>query len=149
MAKQGKVTRDYANTLKSNGWNIAYTCIPNTVHIGVVPIPTSKSSSSQRYPDIVAYKDGVLLLVEIEVTLNKSICDDISLRFSEMNESLMDEQILNGWVKLVRGFVNFSITDVNKILNELVVVNEIKSTSIKYKENLEKLKIKVVSSSEI
>ncbi|TON15434.1 hypothetical protein CGH61_24080, partial [Vibrio parahaemolyticus] len=65
MAKQGNVTKEYASFLSRNGWTVVYVCIPNTVHIGVVPIPTINGASKQRYPDIVAIKDEQLLIVEV------------------------------------------------------------------------------------
>ena len=144
MAKQGDVTRKYANSLTLDGWSVAYVCIPNTAHIGVVPIPTAHGSSKQRYPDIVALKGNRLLIVEVEISLNEYVYEDITLRFSEMNYSLSNEDLFLNWRWLVSHNCGTDIPlDVN-IENQLIIIKPLKTDSFQYKELLENNNIKVI-----
>ena len=144
MAKQGKVTKDYANLLSHDGWNIAYVCIPNTAHIGVVPIPTPHGTGKQRYPDIVAFKDKRLLIVEVEILLNEYVYEDISLRFSEMNYSLNDKSVFSSWSGLVSNYLGIDIPKDINIENQLLIIKPIKPEYFKYKDLLELANIEVV-----
>jgi len=101
MAGQGKVTLAVAASLEHEAWSVAYVCIPNTPHVGVVAIPTKQGTSRQRYPDIVAVKDGVLALVEVEMTLTGSVADDIVERFREMRAALQDRETYAMWSEAV------------------------------------------------
>lgn len=94
MATQGKITNEIADKLIAEGWKVVYKCIPNTPHIGVVPIPTSSGSSSQRYPDIVAYKDDEVRFVEVEIKLNAQVAKQLIERFDDYTGYLSKE---NNW----------------------------------------------------
>ncbi len=87
----------YAAGLAQKGWEVLYICIPNTPHVGVVPIPTSHGVSKQRYPDIAAIKNGRILLVEVEMSLTESVVQDIRLRFAEMREALASSETYRSW----------------------------------------------------
>ena len=88
--------------LAAGGWQVAYTCIPNTPHVRAVPIPTSRGTSCQRYPDIVACAGDVLALVEVEITLSESVAGDIRDRFREMAAALADSDAYSHWRGAVR-----------------------------------------------
>jgi hypothetical protein len=145
MAKQGKVTKEYAGFLSRSGWTIVYVCIPNTVHIGVVPIPTLNGVSEQRYPDIVAIKDDVLLIVEVEISLNANVYEDISLRFSEMKTSLSNDDILLNWIRMIYHTTGVDISALMSVESQLVVIKPISERSTEYKQLLECQSIAVVT----
>lgn len=88
MAGQSSIIRQTREALQRAGWIVAYVCIPNTAHVGVVPIPTPEGVSRQRYPDIVCMKGEITRLVEVEMRLNENVARDILLRFTEMNAAL-------------------------------------------------------------
>ena len=83
MSGQGSTTLEIGDRLRKNGWNIVFLCIPNTAHLKVIPIPTQRGGSKQRYPDIVAYRDGVTRFIEVEMNLNQSVANDLIERFSD------------------------------------------------------------------
>jgi hypothetical protein len=144
MSGQSKIIKSYARYLVSKGWVIAFMCIPNTVHFGVVPIPIIQGSSKQRYPDIVAFKDNQLLITEVEMALNDSVFEDICLRFFEMEQSLNNKNNFDSWIQKVDNIVNFKVPLVNSIVKELVVV---KATDIKmdfYNKKLSEVGINLV-----
>ncbi len=95
MPGQGPTTRAIADKLSARGWKVVYTCIPNTAHVKVVPIPTTKGSAKQHYHDIVAYKDGATKLVEVEMRLTDAVARDISTRFLESVQYLNN---LDNWL---------------------------------------------------
>ena len=101
MAGQGKTTKDYAAALVVDGWTVLFICVPNTVHLNVVPIPTSHGVGKQRYPDIAAVKGNVVLLVEVEMSLTSAVAIDITLRFQEMLTSLLNPEIYAEWATMV------------------------------------------------
>lgn len=123
MAGQGKTTRLYASILREEGWEVIYTCIPNSPHVGVVPIPTSHGVSKQRYPDILAIKHNQILLVEVEMTLTNAVSQDISLRFYEMNKSLKNTDIYRGWSRAVEISSNVTMPITPDIEMRLKLVN--------------------------
>ncbi len=88
MAGQGSITRAVAKTLSSCGWTILYTCIPNTAHANVIPIPVATGSCKQRYPDVFAFNDRFTKLVEVEITLNAQVAADLLTRFGEYVSAL-------------------------------------------------------------
>ncbi|HCG5907771.1 TPA: hypothetical protein N2898_003778 [Vibrio parahaemolyticus] len=145
MAKQGNVTKEYASFLSRNGWTVVYVCIPNTVHIGVVPIPTINGASKQRYPDIVAIKDEQLLIVEVEVSLNINVYEDISLRFFEMRASLSNAALFLSWIRMIKHTTGLDIPEFISIESQLVVINPISDKNIEYKTQLELEDILVVT----
>lgn len=127
MAGQGKTTKSYAAQLRTEGWNVLYTCIPNSVHVRVTPIPTSHGVSKQRYPDIAAVKDNTLLLVEVEMSLSDSVVADIILRFTEMRYALTDQKIYTEWAKKVSVVSQLQIPLLPMVTTLLVIVNERKA----------------------
>lgn len=123
MAGQGKTTKLYAAHLKSIGWNVLYTCIPNSVHMGVTPIPTAHGTSKQRYPDIAALRDFTLLLVEVEMSISEAVVADIILRFSEMRQALDKPNVYGEWANRVGNFAKVKLPDRPLIETLLIVVN--------------------------
>ncbi len=97
MAGQGVTTQMISHRLVDQGWSIVYTCIPNTPHVLVVPITIYGGSSKQRYPDIVAYRNNITKLIEVEVRLNEDVARDIRLRFNEMCDTLLDKRNWELW----------------------------------------------------
>ncbi len=88
MAGQGATIGLIAEALESNGWTVVFVCVPNTPHIGVVPIPIEGGSSNQRYPDVLSFRDGVLRLTEVEITLSEDVVEKTILRFDEQITAL-------------------------------------------------------------
>ncbi|MDU9127602.1 PDDEXK family nuclease [Klebsiella aerogenes] len=129
MAGQGKTTRLYASMLREEGWNVIYTCIPNSPHVRVIPIPTAHGVSKQRYPDILAIKNNRILLVEVEMTLTNSVAQDISLRFSEMQKSLENIDIYRGWSRAVEISSNVTMPITPDVEMRLKLVNGLNAES--------------------
>jgi hypothetical protein len=83
MAGQGSTIRGYAAQLRDADWTVVYTCIPNTPHVGVVAISIA-GSSKQHYPDILAFKEDVTKIVEVEMQLTAAVAEKIRQRFEEI-----------------------------------------------------------------
>jgi hypothetical protein len=146
MAGQGKTTKAYADQLKQDGWKILFLCIPNSVHFGVVPIPTSHGVSKQRYPDIAALKDGRLLFVEVEMALTESVVDDIILRFGEMRKTLANRETFHAWATKV-AMVSETEMPMEPLIDAwLLVVKGVGQKSIHLLERLQGESITLVSS---
>lgn len=96
MAGQGATIREVAAALREAGWNVLFICVPNTPHVGVIPIPTS-GIARQRYTDIVASKGSTIRLVEVEVSLNEGIAEDIATRLSEQRSALQRPTTWQEW----------------------------------------------------
>lgn len=143
MAGQGKTTRQYAKSLKEEGWEIVYTCIPNTVHLGVIPIQTIDGASKQRYPDIVAYRENSLLLVEVEISINLNVYEDIKLRFKEMTETLSHEDKFLEWREKIQEVHGIHIQSDSEILRRLVLLKSPNKINSKHIDKLENLNINV------
>ncbi|GGO67265.1 hypothetical protein [Bowmanella pacifica] len=142
MAGQGNITKKYANYLEKLGWNIVYKCIPNSVHVGVVPIPILNGSSKQRYPDIVALKMNTILLVEVEINLTDSVSEDIILRFDEMRESLLDNNNWRDWTSKISKNSGLDLSSVSNIDCELILVKKISS---RHQNKITKLRDKSIN----
>lgn len=97
MANQGATTKEIARTLQEVGWQVVYTCIPNTPHVNVVPISTPSGSSNQRYPDIVAFRQDDTKLIEVEIRLNRQVTNDLVIRFKDMIDALKDDSAWQLW----------------------------------------------------
>lgn len=130
MAGQGKTTREYAAQLSSDGWSILYICIPNTPHVKVVPIPTSHGVSKQRYPDIAAVSNDLILLAEVEMNLTEAVAEDIILRFGEMRQSLMNPELYSLWSKKVATVSSHKMPPKPTIETRLKIVNGVDKRSI-------------------
>jgi hypothetical protein len=103
MAGQGAITQAYAANLEKQGWQIVYTCIPNTPHVSVIAIPIG-GSSKQCYPDILAFADNITKLVEVEIRLTQVIAAKITAKFAEILSALSPGwKTFRGHVKLVNG----------------------------------------------
>ncbi|WP_225182237.1 PDDEXK family nuclease [Pectobacterium aroidearum] len=144
MAGQGKTTRLYASALREEGWEVIYTCIPNSPHVKVVPIPTSHGVSKQRYPDILAIKKNRILLVEVEMMLTNSVAQDISLRFYEMQKSLKNTDIYRGWSRAVEISSNVTMPITPDVEMRLKLVNGLNVESSPFLENLSRQNITIV-----
>lgn len=131
MAGQGKTTKSYALQLKCEGWQVLYTCIPNSVHIGVIPIPTAHGASKQRYPDIAAAKDSRILLVEVEMNLTDSVVADIILRFTEMRQALDKPSVYIEWANKVGSLAKLQLPPKPIVETLLVIVNQ-RSTDLEF-----------------
>lgn len=125
MAGQGKTTMELAAMLASAGWQIAYTCIPNNPHVGAVAIPTGRGTSRQRYPDIVACRDDVLALVEVEIAISESVVADITERFQEMVVALDDAGVYEIWRRAVERQCGVLPPDPRRIACVLVLCRSI------------------------
>lgn len=123
---QGTVTRNIAKILRKNGWTIGYICVPNTPHVGVVPIPTSVSGvGAQRYPDVVAFNDSITLLIEVEPVLNLNVSLDIHLRFTEMITALENPTVWERWRRHVQLEAGIVLPPSFSPLCKLVVCEEV------------------------
>jgi hypothetical protein len=127
MAGQGKTTRDYAEKLRQEGWGILFLCIPNTVHVGVVPIMTSHGVSKQRYPDIAALSGNTILLVEVEMALTDAITEDIILRFREMREGMSNPNVYRAWASKVGTVTGLDMPSNPVLETRLLIVKGITS----------------------
>lgn len=109
MPGQGAVTISIANAIRQNQkWHLVYSCVPNTTHLGVVPIPTPMAVGNQRYPDVVAVNKEIVWLIEVEIRLTMKVARDIQHRFAEMKSALSQEPIWKTWrnqVERVAGLV--------------------------------------------
>jgi hypothetical protein len=117
---QGKVTNSIAELLIENGWSVLFKCVPNTIHIGVVPIPIGYGKT--RYPDIVAYQNGVMKLIEIEPKLNSEICQSLKVRLEEQRTALGNRKIRSDWIRSLTMKTGVSIGIEFDIECELVVI---------------------------
>ena len=148
MAGQGKVTIAVASAMESSGWSVAYTCIPNTPHIGAVAIPTKQGTSQQRYPDVVACSDNVLALVEVEISLNRGVAEDIIERFNEMCSALSDKGTYRMWSAAVAKQCGVELPTIFNPSCHLVLTRSWSASSIPYEERLNAEGIGVSSANE-
>jgi hypothetical protein len=137
MAGQGKTTRLYATRLTDEGWKVLFICIPNSPHVGVVPIPTSHGVSKQRYPDIAALKNDQLLLVEVEMGLSDAVSQDIVLRFNEMRQALGNPALYRSWSQRVGLVSGHEMPLTPRIESRLLLVNGFDERSINFVKSLE------------
>lgn len=145
MAGQGAITRAVADLLRQNAWQVVFTCIPNTPHLNVVPIPTAQGVSKQRYPDILAYRDTITKLVEVEITLNEFVAQDIETRFGEMVRALKTPEVWKLWREKIRNDTGHDLPDVFIPQCDLVLCRKLKFTDAPLIEALRRASISVSS----
>jgi hypothetical protein len=97
MAGQGNTIKSIADALCRNGWIVLYKCVPNRVHIGVVPIPSKDGGTRQHYPDVLSIKGNRVRLTEVEVTLSPDVVAKIAERFQSQRSALEDPRIWDCW----------------------------------------------------
>ena len=97
MAGQGSVINAVARALSAAEWVVVFTCTPNTAHHNVVPIPTVSGGAKQRYPDILAVRQGITRLVEVELTLNERVLQEIIERFEDDLAAFAETIAWNRW----------------------------------------------------
>lgn len=148
MGGQGNTILRVAERLTGAGWQLAYTCVPNTPHIGAVAIPTARGTSRQRYPDVVAAKLNTVVLVEVEISLSESVVDDITERFREMRSSLADRQVYRAWSDAVRRECDLSLPAQPKIVCALVACRPFTQKSGSLLQRLADERIAVVAESQ-
>lgn len=145
MAGQGAVTRAVADLLRQNAWQVVFTCIPNTPHLNVVPIPTAHGVSKQRYPDILAYRGAVTKLVEVEITLNDFVAHDIETRFGEMVGALNNPEVWKLWREKIRNDTGHTLPDIFTPQCDLVICKKLKTADSPLVEALSRASINVSS----
>ncbi len=145
MAGQGAITRAIADLLKGGGWQVVFTCIPNTPHLKVVPIPTAHGVSKQRYPDILAYRDAITRLVEVEITLNDFVAQDIETRFREMVEALRNPGTWGTWREKIRNDTGHTLPEIFVPQCELVLCRKLRAAHAPIIEALNHVGINVSS----
>lgn len=122
MAGQGAAIREIATWLKHNKWIILFVCVPNTPHLGVIPIPTD-GVAKQRYPDIAAIKGSTLKLIEVEITVNDSVAEDIAGRLSQQRIALQRPNTWREWSSRVAASGGYKLPDETPVIEcELVVI---------------------------
>ena len=141
MATQGSITKSISKQLMQDKWNVVYTCIPNTPHINVIPIPTSSVSSSQRYPDIVAYKGDQTLFVEVEIKLNSDVKDLMIERFQDYINALKEKRTWDLWRDQLNTLASCNLpSDFNPIAL-LIICNNISDDNATLIDDLRQHKI--------
>ncbi len=126
MAGQGVTISAIANALEDSGWTVVFVCVPNTPHIGVVPIPIEGGSSNQRYPDVLSFKDGVLRLTEVEITLSEDVVQKTIVRFDEQVRALKTNTIWLSWSDRVLSLTGHHLPLMCTIVPELVICKNIR-----------------------
>ncbi len=147
MAGQGQTIRDYVAHLRQEGWAILFSCIPNSVHVGVVPIMTSHGVSKQRYPDVAALCGNTILLVEVEMSLTEAITIDIALRFGEMREGLSNREVYRSWASKIATVTGLEMPPTPVIETRLIIVKGLTSKITPLVERLRLSQISVLSRS--
>lgn len=121
MSGQGSVTNEVAAALRRAGWRVAFACIPNAVHHGVVPISTPGGSARQRYPDVLSVGQEVTRLIEVEMRLTTPVADDIALRLEEQVIALSDPDYWEIWRRHVEEIHELPMPSTFSPLQELVI----------------------------
>jgi len=121
MAGQGTAIREIAEWLRSNDWTVLFVCVPNTPHVGVIPIPTD-GLAKQRYTDVVAVKGSILKLIEVEIALNEKVAEDIAARLSEQRLALRRPNTWREWSSRVAASTGARLPTSPTIECELVVI---------------------------
>lgn len=125
MAGQASTTIAIADILLRTGWTVVFRCIPNSPHIGVVPIPIQRGSAKQRYPDILSFRDHILRLTEVEIALTDNIADKIIERFDEQRAALLSPVTWVAWTARVRSLTGHLLPADCQLSCELVVCKPI------------------------
>jgi hypothetical protein len=129
MAGQGSTTNDAVRELNQNGWTVVFACVPNTPHLNVVPIPTAGTSSKQRYPDILAFRDHTIRLVEVEIKLSYDVAIDILTRFQEMASALASPDIFSSWRMKLFGDTGYLLPEDFHAEYELIVCTPLRPSA--------------------
>lgn len=145
MAGQGAITRAMADLLSGGGWHVVFKCIPNTPHLNVVPIPTAHGVSKQRYPDILAYRDATTKLLEVEITLNAFVAQDIETRFREMVEALSEPHAWRLWRDKIRRDTGHTLPEIFIPQCDLVLCKKLTAAHAPFVEALKRAGINVSS----
>jgi hypothetical protein len=145
MPGQGKVTKQVVSTLFDSGWTVLFSCIPNTPHVGVVPITVFKGTSRQRYPDVAATRNGKIWLIEVEMHIDAGVASDIRTRFREMRDSLQDGEIYRKWRGAIFNRTQVELPDKPVILLSLVVCSVLNPASNELVRSLDAEQISVCS----
>lgn len=145
MSGQGKVTRALASRLEQQGWHVVYTCIPNTPHVKVTPIPVL--NGEQRYPDIVAYRGDVTRFIEVEIALSNAVADNIARRFDDYVSALREAEAWSTWKSHVLATTGHVLPDEFHPRLELAVCRRIGNGMEDVIERLESAGISVSHSS--
>lgn len=135
MAGQGSTIRSVAGRLHDAGWTVLFVCVPNTPHVGVVPIPTT-GAGRQRYTDIVATRGAVVRLIEVELSLSDAVAEDIAERLSEQRAALRAPATWVEWSARVTAATGGVLPTVPIIECELIVVNKPRRLSLGAKQLL-------------
>ncbi len=144
MAGQGPTTKAYAQELTKAGWTVIYTCLPNAPHVGVVAIPIG-ASCKQHYPDILAYREQLTKIVEVEIQLSKEVALKISERFLEINEALNRQQAWQTLSDHIRETTHFSLPRIFVPDCELVICKNLKPSHSALIEELSAQGIRTLS----
>ena len=145
MAGQGATTSLIARTLRDAAWTVVYTCLPNTPHVGVVPIPTKGATTAQRYPDILAFKNSLVSLTEVEIRLTPDIYVKAIERFREQRTTLADGPMYRDWAARIGELLGFHLPTTPVITCDLVLCNRLTAKQLTLMESLAKHQIRVVS----
>lgn len=146
MPDQGQTILGVKRALsREDGWTVAYVCVPNTPHIGVVPITTPEGSSEQRYPDVVATNELVIRLIEVEIKLTREVGTDILTRFKEMTTALQSSQMWKSWRRHVQEECGLSMPDTPRLSKELVLCTDTPPIDNSVAERLRSQKISVTA----
>ena len=126
LASQAATTRLIAKILGENGWTVVFTCIPNTPHIGVVPIPTKNASSAQRYPDILSFRQNTVRLSEVEISLSQQVVTKAIERFREQTDALRSPKNWLTWRERIKTLTLHELPNPSLLQCELVTCSPIR-----------------------
>jgi hypothetical protein len=141
MASQGKVTQERARFLENSGWTVIYQCLPNSPHIGVVPVPV-RIDGEQCYPDILSFKGATLMLTEVEPRLNILTANNIQRRISSQIMTLQNTRFLEEFCNRLSEITSINVPSIRHIEAELVVISVLKDESISALEILSKSNVR-------
>jgi hypothetical protein len=131
MAGQGDTTNAIAAILQDAGWTVVFKCIPNSTHVGVVPIPiTQGGAAKQRYPDVLSFRDDDLRLTEVEIAISEEVVEKTIERFSEQMLALSIPETWSAWRARIAGLTGHQIPAVCTIRCELVLCKPIKDIQV-------------------
>jgi hypothetical protein len=121
VAGQGATTKRAAATLRDSGWQVVYTCVPNTPHLGVVPISTRTGVTAQRYPDILSTHGNVIRLSEVEMSLTEDVATKAIERFGEQRSALSTPEVYADLRSRVLELTGIELPKTPTVVCELVI----------------------------
>jgi len=130
MSGQSCGTKNIVSLLEKEGWNIIFKCLPNTPHLGVIPIPVSTGTSLQRYPDICATKNKIIKLIEVEIKDSLKVRLKTEERFVEQTKSLNNKEIFQKWRKRVSDYTKSDVSETISIECELWILQKPKKPTL-------------------